>query len=276
MRNISLDIKMPFHLLLAVLCALTLATTAEGHLGIVPLPAEYTTGNAPICLSSNFSITIRHASVNIPADLLATLKRTEEKLTSIRHTYLSTTHGREFFPSTGKGCATTLESLILSLKGGSHECTFPSIKDGAAMPAEDRMALERYTLDIPLASKATLTAESALGLFRGLTTFQQLFYLLPLASSSIHDDRVRDPMGLLLQQEELIDLVQSTLLGDARPSTSSGSTIYAPYGPYHIVDEPAFGWRAIMLDTSRNFFPKGLIMKQLDVMAMVKLNVFHW
>ena len=42
-----------------------------------------------------------------------------------------------------------------------------------------------------------------------------------------------------------------------------------------ITDEPRFGWRGLMLDVSRHFFPKEEVMKLLDVMASYKLNVLH-
>lgn len=43
-----------------------------------------------------------------------------------------------------------------------------------------------------------------------------------------------------------------------------------------IVDYPRFGWRGLMLDVSRNFFPKEDVKKYIDQMARYKLNVFHW
>jgi hexosaminidase len=43
-----------------------------------------------------------------------------------------------------------------------------------------------------------------------------------------------------------------------------------------IKDAPRFRWRGLMLDCSRHFFDKEYIEKFLDVMALHKLNVFHW
>jgi hexosaminidase len=44
----------------------------------------------------------------------------------------------------------------------------------------------------------------------------------------------------------------------------------------HIADLPRFAWRGLMLDCSRHFLPVAVIERNLDAMAAVKLNVFHW
>ncbi len=44
----------------------------------------------------------------------------------------------------------------------------------------------------------------------------------------------------------------------------------------NIEDGPRFAWRGVMLDSSRFFQPVAFIKKFLDVMALHKLNVFHW
>lgn len=44
----------------------------------------------------------------------------------------------------------------------------------------------------------------------------------------------------------------------------------------HIEDHPRFQWRGLMLDVSRHWMPVGVILRNLDAMAAVKLNVFHW
>lgn len=43
----------------------------------------------------------------------------------------------------------------------------------------------------------------------------------------------------------------------------------------HIEDTPRFAWRGLMLDTSRHFMPLPDLLRQLDAMEMVKLNVLH-
>jgi hexosaminidase len=43
-----------------------------------------------------------------------------------------------------------------------------------------------------------------------------------------------------------------------------------------IGDSPQYAWRGMHLDVARHFFPKEFIFRMLDVMAMHKLNTFHW
>ncbi|MBQ8837832.1 MAG: beta-N-acetylhexosaminidase [Bacteroidales bacterium] len=44
----------------------------------------------------------------------------------------------------------------------------------------------------------------------------------------------------------------------------------------HIADRPRFSWRGAHLDCSRHFFSIEEVKKYLDVMAVYKLNRFHW
>lgn len=43
-----------------------------------------------------------------------------------------------------------------------------------------------------------------------------------------------------------------------------------------IKDSPRFMWRGLMLDVARHFMPVEVVKRNLDAMAFVKLNVFHW
>lgn len=44
----------------------------------------------------------------------------------------------------------------------------------------------------------------------------------------------------------------------------------------HITDKPAYPYRGLTLDTSRNFIRVESIKKTIDAMAANKLNIFHW
>ncbi len=41
-------------------------------------------------------------------------------------------------------------------------------------------------------------------------------------------------------------------------------------------DQPRFSWRGNMLDVGRHFFPVSFLKKYIDILAMYKINTFHW
>ena len=43
-----------------------------------------------------------------------------------------------------------------------------------------------------------------------------------------------------------------------------------------IYDKPRFSWRGMHLDVSRHFFPVEFIKRYIDLIAMHKMNIFHW
>ncbi len=65
-----------------------------------------------------------------------------------------------------------------------------------------------------------------------------------------------------------------TLLQMLPPAT--GKVTEASVPDLRITDEPRFGWRGMMLDVGRHYFPTEDIKTLLDWMAYHKLNVFHW
>ncbi|MDZ7933663.1 MAG: family 20 glycosylhydrolase [Emticicia sp.] len=43
-----------------------------------------------------------------------------------------------------------------------------------------------------------------------------------------------------------------------------------------IYDRPQFGYRGLMLDVSRHFFPVSFVKKYIDLLALHKMNTLHW
>ncbi|WVR09131.1 hypothetical protein IAU60_006193 [Kwoniella sp. DSM 27419] len=220
------------------------------NLAVLPRPSHTTTGNGttPLCLSPDFHIevVIAHSSrpedtPSIPDDLLRAIARTQAGLRNGRMRYLSVRGGSEFLQE----CTTCLGSLEVRLSTDEGAPVL-SILEQALMPVEIRPDVESYSLDIPLEGPAVIAAHGALGALRGLTTFENLWYYLP-------------PRRGCEEPEE----VQSGLM-------------FAPFAPYSIQDKPAFGWRGLLLDTSRHYFSLEAIRRTLDTMSMVKLNVFQW
>lgn len=62
-----------------------------------------------------------------------------------------------------------------------------------------------------------------------------------------------------------------------RKSVPAGSSGYAVAFPeVDIKDYPRFGYRGMMLDVGRHFFPVEFIKKYIDILALHNINRFHW
>lgn len=235
-------------------------------LNVLPLPTKYTTGDQVICLSPDFTIILDAKSgYPLPHDLKKAVRRTQDGIWSIKHRYLSIERGAEFFTE-DEGCDNTLSTLKVIVEQEGH---VDSIMDSAIRPAEERPDLEAYTLSVTIGTHATIISKTALGALRGLTTFENLFYHLPAQdgeSSESSKGGLLSKLDTLAQSEQLplgsggqIDQ-SSDAHGTGLKSETKGKW-YAPAAPYEIEDKPAFGWRAVMLDTSRNWFGKEAILK---------------
>src|SRR5438477_6213289 len=73
----------------------------------------------------------------------------------------------------------------------------------------------------------------------------------------------RTTLGAMRGLQTILQLVEITPQGFAIPTLT-------------IEDKPRFAWRGLMIDSGRHFMPLDVIKRNLDAMAAVKLNVFHW
>jgi hexosaminidase len=71
------------------------------------------------------------------------------------------------------------------------------------------------------------------------------------------------PVGVLRGIETFLQLVDLNAQGFGVPAVS-------------INDRPRFPWRGLMIDVCRHWMPVDVIKRDLDGMAALKLNVFHW
>jgi len=83
----------------------------------------------------------------------------------------------------------------------------------------------------------------------------------------VHDGaatlRASTDFGALHGMETLLQLVQQEPQDYAVPAV-------------HIEDAPRFPWRGLLLDPGRHFLPVSNVLRTLDAMAAVKMNVLHW
>lgn len=70
-------------------------------------------------------------------------------------------------------------------------------------------------------------------------------------------------VGALRGIETVLQLLQSDRDGYYLPAVT-------------IQDQPRFPWRGLLIDVARHFHPVDVLKRNLDAMAAVKLNVFHW
>ena len=70
-------------------------------------------------------------------------------------------------------------------------------------------------------------------------------------------------LGIMRGLQTFLQLVQTTSDGFVAPAIT-------------IQDKPRFPWRGLMIDVGRHFIPLVVLKRNLDGMAAVKLNVFHW
>ena len=101
-----------------------------------------------------------------------------------------------------------------------------------------RLGTEGYRLEVA-AGRVTLRAPEPAGLFYGVQTIRQL-----LPAAVFREGRVR---GTAWSMPALV-----------------------------IEDQPRFRWRGGHLDVVRHFMPKEFVKKYIDLLALHKMNSFHW
>mgnify|MGYP002584990210 CR=1 FL=1 len=95
-------------------------------------------------------------------------------------------------------------------------------------------------------------------------------YTLDVADSGVRI-KAKTPQGLFYGMQSFLQLLPAEI---ESPSAVQGIAWTAP--AVSIKDEPRFGYRGIMLDPCRHFIPVENIKKQLDVLALFKINRMHW
>lgn len=130
--------------------------------------------------------------------------------------------------------------------------TLRRLEDKAGVPLGKQLAQGNATLTIAVAADGPAVQ----------TLDQDESYTLTSTSDSV---RVEAPttLGALHAMETLLQLAQPGSGGYVIPSVT-------------IQDSPRFHWRGLMIDCGRHFEPIEVLERNLDAMAAVKLNVFHW
>ncbi|MEO8109052.1 MAG: family 20 glycosylhydrolase [Ginsengibacter sp.] len=94
-------------------------------------------------------------------------------------------------------------------------------------------------------------------------------YILDITSDEIKISAVDLP-GLFYAFESLKQMLPPQFYGTGNLTTQWNVSCA------YIVDYPQFGYRGMMLDVSRHFFPASFIKHYLDILSHYKINTFHW
>ncbi|KAG8770215.1 N-acetyl-glucosamine-6-phosphate deacetylase [Ceratobasidium sp. 428] len=149
--------------------ALLALLSANPAQALWPRPTELKSGTTALRLSSSVSISL---PAGAPSDLKDAVTRTQAQLKGDKFERLVV--GRGASDAARIKSARELSKLVLSY-GKGYSATGKSLQTESTTTLGTRD--EGYTLTVPSdGSAATLTANSTLGLFRGLTTFTQMWY----------------------------------------------------------------------------------------------------
>lgn len=95
-------------------------------------------------------------------------------------------------------------------------------------------------------------------------------YLLSVTGKEI-SIQAKTPRGIFYGMQTVMQLLPAEI---ESPALVKGMKWTLP--AVTVKDEPRFGYRGMHLDVCRHFVDVDFIKKQLDVLAMFKINTFHW
>ena len=149
---------------------------------------------------------------------------------------------------------------------------------------------EGYKIIILPKQSLTIEANSENGLFYGIQTLKQIIHY---TKRKRDDDEFTD-FDITVKTEEYKNFNSKQSINAANITTtgykSINKTAYYQgrietetkqlnvynFTSVIIEDTPRFGYRGMMLDVSRHFMPLSFIKKFIDIIAMHKMNTFHW
>ncbi|KAG0099310.1 hypothetical protein BGZ93_008145 [Podila epicladia] len=240
-----------------------------------PIPTSFSHGKDNVVLSPNFAIKVRVGSQQTPLTSLENypiiqkaIARCMDRLAVKRNT----TRPDTSLDSSG-GQGNVLSELVITVNNPEAALEFGAIESYALnvtfLPISSSNILDaagnkNYVLNkredehlhdeilarqsavaVTGISSAFLSTETQWGILHGLETFTQLVRSKASPSSTAAEDKIVN-------------------------------TLEIPNAPWSILDAPRYSHRGLLLDTSRHYFPVADIIRTLDAMSIVKLNVFHW
>ncbi|KAF9387110.1 hypothetical protein BGX21_000649 [Mortierella sp. AD011] len=223
-----------------------------------PIPRSFSFGNEKASLTPTFQIKVQ-SSDNEPLDptlypiLHKAINRCMDRIQTKRSTTIIETNGYPSHsqdPSSLSELVIVIDNALAPLEYGVDESYSININNqpGPQPNQEGSMVHEELKRQKRAPTKeaiAVLKANTQFGIMNGLETFTQLIVATPGSDTLVPGQAV----------ENILEI---------------------PNVPWQIQDKPQFSHRGILLDTSRNYFPVKDILRTLDAMSVVRLNVFHW
>jgi len=144
--------------------------------------------------------------------------------------------------------------------------------DSANSLAERLRKSTGYPFRLSAISKANAPASGAILLTtKGAKTMSSAeAYDLTVTQNSVVV-RARASAGLFYGVQSLLQLLPPEAL-----ATNRVTNIVWKVPALELVDQPRFAWRGFLLDVGRHFFTKQEVKHLFDLMALHKLNTFHW
>ncbi|KAF9941517.1 hypothetical protein BGZ67_004797 [Mortierella alpina] len=247
-----------------------------------PIPKTFSFGDDRVSLSPDFKIRLQQPSLSSSSGIKSS--------PTAAHPVLEKAIARCLERIQLKRNTTTQNDITgstISLAGEEILSELVIIVDDALAPLEFGM-VESYTLNITTAKskKESTSYHVALNMEDGMpqvASARSKRAVAPGDASAGESDtltailRAGTQWGVLHGLETFSQLVQAIRISSG-PATQQpvNNRLDIPNAPWSIHDEPRYSHRGLLLDTSRHYLPVKDIIRTLDAMSVVKLNVFHW
>ncbi|KAG0216523.1 hypothetical protein BGX28_000037 [Mortierella sp. GBA30] len=261
-----------------------------------PIPKNFSFGAEKVKLSRDFRIRLQSSS-NQPTSIASfpllekAIARCLDRLQLKRNSTIA---------SFGNGDSVHYSQAAADLSEEETLSELIIIVDDAQAPLEYGM-IESYALNITTSRSRQNTTfyQIRVDMDKGMPHISPSAEPLKQAVPGQHDNikvtadaststallKASTQWGIIHGLETFSQLVQAIDAGSGPGSSSpfsAGTTnnvengLRIPNAPWSIIDEPRYSHRGLLLDTSRHYFPVKDIIRTLDAMSIVKLNVFHW
>jgi hexosaminidase len=162
-------------------------------------------------------------------------------------------------PSNGRLVIDTNFSVSIA---GHHEPRLDRAVELFLIQLRRQTGMPPIDMKVTDSATATLVIQAAAGTKDVQELGEDESYRLEVSSTGARLNAATT-LGVMRGLETFLQLEQTTSEGFAVPAIS-------------IEDTPRFPWRGLMIDVGRHFTPLDVLKRNLDGMAAVKLNVFHW